>query len=121
MADNEPTQAELEDWAAGLKNSWLHCRTYGCAKTPSTVTPEVLEGSRKKVWLITLVCKNKCGNYWTQFVDPDTGTAITRLRKQYVPGYLAKGIGRIDESKKGALRLEYIQRQADRLLSEGTG
>jgi hypothetical protein len=111
MADNEPTKAELEQWAQGLKNSWLHCRTYGCSRDPYRIYNVQLEGQRRTVWEVHLRCKNRCGNFWVGLIDPQTGDEITRFRKHYVKGYLAKGIGRIYGDKKAILRLEDIKRR----------
>lgn len=108
----QQTLGELERFAQGLSKRVLQCRIYGCQKQPSTVHEVPLEGSRKIVWETVLVCRNRCGAWWDQLVDPTNGRELTRLRKHYPKtGWLAPGIGRIYGEKKAVLRLENIKRE----------
>jgi hypothetical protein len=109
---NEPTLAEVQKWAEDLKKNVLQCRLYGCGKIPSTAHWVQLEGRRKPVLETELVCRNRCGCWWTQLVDPETGNELGRLKKHYPKkGFLAPGIGRIFGDKKAVLRLEHIKRE----------
>ena len=114
MVDNEPTQYELDEYAENLPQKWLDCRIYGCSRDPKTASYRWvrLEGSRK--WALEEVaqCRGRCGNWWTQLQD-DQGHALTRLKKHYIDGWQAKGIGRINEKsgKKAVLRRERIKRK----------
>lgn len=110
--DNESTKAQVEEFARDLNNRALQCRLYGCQKMPSEVRTVRLEGTRRMIWETVLVCRNRCGCWWDQLVDPQTGMELSRLRKHYpARGYLAPGIGRIYGDKKAILRLEHITRR----------
>jgi len=112
--DNEPTEFELEEYAEGLPNNWLDCRLYRCSPDPRTASLHWvrLEGGRNWALEETTQCRGRCGNWWTQLQD-DQGNALTGLKKHYIKGWQAKGIGRISESngKKAALRKERRKRK----------
>lgn len=102
---------DAEEFALTLNKAHLTCRSYGHAPKASHVTVVTLEGSRKKYYEQTLVCRNRCGVKWRLLIDTRTGVQLYR-KADYseAKGYLAKGIGRIDADGKGAIRLEAITR-----------
>jgi len=107
--NQEASRADAEAFAQGLKRSHLICRSYSHAKVPSIVRVVQLEGSRKKYYEQTLTCRNRCGVKWRLLIDMTTGIVVHR-RMDYsgAKGYLAQGIGRINEEGRGAIRLQAI-------------
>lgn len=110
MVDNEPTAHELAEWAAGLNDGQLLCRTKGHAPLPSSVHVEVLDGTRRHIYVQTDRCRNRCGVTWTEGIDMNSGARYFR-KTHYPKGYLAKGIGRIFGEKKNVVRLEDVTRR----------
>lgn len=105
----EASRADAESFAMGLKKSHLICRSYSHAKIPSVVRVVQLEGSRKKYYEQTLTCRNRCGVKWRILIDMTTGLVLrSQLDYSGAPGYLAKGIGRINAEGRGAIRLQAI-------------
>lgn len=101
---------EVRAWAASLSAARLRCRLYGHDPVPSSVHVEVLEGSRRQIYVQTERCSHRCGVTWITGISMTTGERFFR-RTQYPPGYLAPQIGRIDGAKKNVVRLEDINRR----------
>lgn len=114
MADS-PSDAAVREWAQGLSDGALRCRTMPSKHQPveTTVTEETLEGSRRKVYIQNYRCRHNCGCTWQEIIDVRTGYRF-RLDIHY-PGkgrYLAPpGFGRITTEQIGILRLERMNRQ----------
>lgn len=100
----------VREWAAGLSDAMLLCRTLGHAPIPSTVTIVTLEGTHGRAYEQTERCRNRCGCEWTTLISMRTGERFSR-NIHYPKGYLAKGVGRIYGDKKNIVRLEDVQRR----------
>ncbi len=102
-AEKAATQ-RLLDFVADLPLEFLECRQYNHAWTGETVH------SGKKQYQVTLRCL-RCKSYAREVLLED-GSREGKRQIQYVEGYLAHGMGRLDGRGRSALRLEGVHRNS---------
>lgn len=93
---------EVEEFAAGLKVTYLYCRELGHNWKPKNALPYEDGG-----WVRTLNC-TRCRTKRLQ--DLSSTGEILRTKYEHPEGYLHAGMGRIVGDGRGILRLESIKR-----------
>jgi hypothetical protein len=100
----------VSDWAApddvlsaaqGWSDGQVNCRVYGHAWRPLTVT------HRPGFYTIFQRC-GRCRNERQQEVN-ERGYPVTQWHMTYVEGYLLRGLGRVGQDGRAALRLRSLQ------------
>lgn len=92
----------LRQFVADLPAEFLECRQYNHAWTGHTVT------RGKKQYTVVLLCL-RCKSHAREILSDD-GSREGKRSIQYVEGYLAHGMGRLDGQARAALRLEGVHR-----------
>lgn len=95
--------AEVEEFAAGLKEAFLYCRRFGHAYKPHTAKLS----NEFRGYETTKRC-TRCTLVVVEVMD--MRGAIIKSWPRYPEGYLAKGIGRIVGEGKDIVRLETLNR-----------
>lgn len=95
---------DVEEFAEGLKDSWLHCREMNHNWRPHDVGSHPEGG-----WERTLRCV-RCKTRRIQHLD--TRGMVVSSRYEYPKGYQTEGLGRIVGEARGILRIESIKRLA---------
>jgi hypothetical protein len=101
-----PQMAKLDDvteFARGLDNDYLMCRTWAHSWSPGTSSVNRTGG--RIHW--TIECSS-CGTVRTRIMTP-TGTLVAN-RYTYPEGYGSGGIGRIGQRGLAAIRMESLKR-----------
>lgn len=96
------TLKRLREFVADLPAEFLECRQYNHAWTGYTVE------SGKGQYTVTLRCL-RCKSFAKEVLTQD-GSREGKRHIQYVEGYLAHGMGRLDGDARAALRLEGVKR-----------
>jgi len=98
VATKEALAAQMKRWT----RDEMVCRTYQHRWDAYTVEPE------GKNLLSTLFCA-RCESYKYELIDGSSGHVLKRSR-DYPPGYLTVGLGRIQGPRRDELRLETAKR-----------
>lgn len=96
---------DVEEYAQGLSDSFLHCRELGHVWRPRSVI-RIPDGGFTR----TLVCA-QCTT--TRIQDLNAWGVAVRNRYRHAEGYLMRGLGRMDSTSLGVLRREAITRYLD--------
>jgi hypothetical protein len=104
---------DVEQFAGGLGQQALMCRTYGHGFNPFVVNVVQFEGSTEDYYEQILRCKCRV----RRILLLNTRGAVVSSHYDYsrAPGYLAVGIGRVVGEGRDVLRLESVTR----LLEQG--
>ena len=101
-------QQELQAAMAEMTEEMVECRdiAHSYRKWSTRWIPADRE------WESQLLCV-RCGTIRIRRINGSTG-AIVASSYQYAEGYLVKGLGRLDQADRGALRLHSMQFDTDK-------
>lgn len=113
-----PSDAAVREWAKGLSDGALRCRTMPSKHQPveTHVTEIELTGitrRARRAFMQHYRCRSNCGCTWQEIVDAQTGVRYSlQIFYPAEARYLAPpGFGRITSDQIGILRLERMNRQ----------